>query len=637
MKTKLLGWTLLFLVIGTAFPLSAQQSEADQVNAIKAKAEKGDAEAQYNLGVYYDNGQGVAKDEIEAVNWYRKAAEQNNVSAQYNLGVSYAFGQGVAKNELEAVKWFRKAADQNHAAAQYNLGFCYLNGRGLAKDGVEAVKWYRRAAEQNYATAQNAVGDCYANGEGVVKDEVMAVGWYRKAAEQSYSEAEFNLGVCYRNGQGVAKDETQAVEWFRKAAEQNFVQAQSNLGICYYSGQGVAKDQIEAVKWYRKAALQNYATAQYNLGICYASGQGVAKDEVEAYKWFLLAAGQGNESAKKNVAVAESRLTRKQIAEGRKLARDFKPLKLPSVLPNSPGIQTSAQQSEIERKQLASIRAKAEKGDAESQLELASVFYLGKFGVSEDNVEAVKWCRKAADQGFADAQYRLGNFYFKGEGVAKDGVVANEWFRKSAEQNYAAGQYMLGLAFAQGDDARKDYVEAYKWVLLAAANGDDSAKQYMKHGILEAEMSPEQITEGQKLAREFKPRKAPRPGTAVSDSDLFDSRPLATGTGFFISEDGFLISNAHVIEGATQIRLLTSAGLIDAKVVQVDAANDLALLKAVGRFAPLPIIASRTVNLGGTVAAVGFPNIGLQGFSPKLPKEKSRRCPARRMTRAIFK
>jgi S1-C subfamily serine protease len=81
-----------------------------------------------------------------------------------------------------------------------------------------------------------------------------------------------------------------------------------------------------------------------------------------------------------------------------------------------------------------------------------------------------------------------------------------------------------------------------------------------------------------------------------------------------------LISNYHVVKDATKIRLVTSAGLIDAKVVSVDAANDLALLKAEGRFAPLPIAASRTVNLGGTVATVGFSDIGLQGFAPKLAK-----------------
>jgi S1-C subfamily serine protease len=86
----------------------------------------------------------------------------------------------------------------------------------------------------------------------------------------------------------------------------------------------------------------------------------------------------------------------------------------------------------------------------------------------------------------------------------------------------------------------------------------------------------------------------------------------------FITDDDYLISNYHVVKEATKVRLLTGAGLIDAKVVQVDAANDLALLKADGRFACLPIAASRTVALGGTVATVGFPDIGLQGFAPKL-------------------
>jgi S1-C subfamily serine protease len=88
----------------------------------------------------------------------------------------------------------------------------------------------------------------------------------------------------------------------------------------------------------------------------------------------------------------------------------------------------------------------------------------------------------------------------------------------------------------------------------------------------------------------------------------------------FITDDGYLISNDHVVKGAAKVRLLTGAGLIDAAVVKVDAANDLALLKAMGKFTPLPVAASRGVKLGGTVVTVGFPNIGLQGFSPKLAK-----------------
>jgi S1-C subfamily serine protease len=98
------------------------------------------------------------------------------------------------------------------------------------------------------------------------------------------------------------------------------------------------------------------------------------------------------------------------------------------------------------------------------------------------------------------------------------------------------------------------------------------------------------------------------------------SSPRGSGTGFFISDDGFLVTNEHVVKNATRVRLVTSDGTIDAKVVQVDADNDLALLKATGKFPPLPIAASRAVRLGGTVATIGFPDPLLQGFAPKLAK-----------------
>src|SRR5204862_795676 len=101
---------------------------------------------------------------------------------------------------------------------------------------------------------------------------------------------------------------------------------------------------------------------------------------------------------------------------------------------------------------------------------------------------------------------------------------------------------------------------------------------------------------------------------------IAQTRPESSGTGFFITEDGYLITNEHVAGNGVQVRLVTAAGLLSAKVVKVDAANDLALLKADGKFTPLPVATSRTSRLGNTVATVGFPNIGLQGFAPKLAK-----------------
>ncbi len=187
---------------------------------------------------------------------------------------------------------------------------------------------------------------------------------------------------------------------------------------------------------------------------------------------------------------------------------------------------------------------------------------------------------------FAEAQ-RIWACYHDGQGVAKDHAEAVKWYRKAAEQGNARAQYNLGVCCANGQGVAKDYVEGYKWVLLAAAQGDDGARKSVS--ILEGVMTREQIAEGQKLARDFRPRAAPAPGGDSSAASIVQTRPEISGTGFFITEDGYLITNEHVAGNGAQVRLVTEAGLLAAKIVKVDAANDLALLKVDGRFAALAV------------------------------------------------
>jgi TPR repeat protein len=78
-------------------------------------AELGDVEAQYNLGVMYDEGTGVEQDFVKAAGWYRKAAEQGFLDAQANLGMMYYHGTGVSRDHKEAARWLRKAADRGDA------------------------------------------------------------------------------------------------------------------------------------------------------------------------------------------------------------------------------------------------------------------------------------------------------------------------------------------------------------------------------------------------------------------------------------------------------------------------------------------------------------------------------------------
>ena len=244
--------------------------------------------------------------------------------------------------------------------------------------------------------------------------------------------------------------------------------------------------------------------------------------------------------------------------------------------------------------------------------------YANGQGVVKDYVEAVKWYRKAADQGYAAAQFNLGVTYSDGRGVVKNEVEAVKWYRKAADQGNAKAQTNLGYMYANGRGVVKDEIEGYKWYLLAGAQGDENAKKNIS--IIERAMPPSQRAEGQRLAREWKPVKATAEGKPATAKEVAESKPSGSGTGFFITDDGYIITNQHVAgEGAT-VRLVTAAGSIAAKVVKVDKANDVALLKAEGRFMALPVIPSRGVRLGATAATVGFPNTGLQGFAPKLAR-----------------
>src|SRR6266478_2781597 len=121
-------------------------------------------------------------------------------------------------------------------------------------------------------------------------------------------------------------------------------------------------------------------------------------------------------------------------------------------------VQLAAQQTKADQRPIEQVKAKAEAGDAESQVEFGRRYDKGK-GVPKDQVEAVKWFRKAAEQNLAKAQLNLGLFYFDaGEGVAKDPVEAVKWYRRAVEQNFAGARYNLGICYAHGEGVAKDQV-----------------------------------------------------------------------------------------------------------------------------------------------------------------------------------
>jgi TPR repeat protein len=141
-----------------------------------------------------------------------------------------------------------------------------------------------------------------------------------------------------------------------------------------------------------------------------------------------------------------------------------------------------------------------------------------------------------AEQGNATAQFYLGIRYAKGQGVPKDPAEAVKWCRKAAEQGYAMAQYILGAMYHYGEGVPKNSVTAYMWYNLAATNGLEKAVELRRS--IEQEMTPAQIAEAQRLSAQFVPRKAG--AEAPPETSPTPSTISASGTAFFVSEDGML-------------------------------------------------------------------------------------------------
>lgn len=190
---------------------SLTQSEVEEV---LAKAQSGDAEAQFWVGIMYGEGRLVARDFDKANQWFLKSAEQGYAPAQRMYGLSVR-----ESNFSVAERWLLRAAEQGDADAQNWLGVGYEQNWFGTTDVKEAVKWYQQSADSGNPDAQVELGDKYEHGEGVEQNYHLAADWYRKAAEHvpnlgGAGQGRYRLGLLYMQGLGVPKDYAQAYFWF---------------------------------------------------------------------------------------------------------------------------------------------------------------------------------------------------------------------------------------------------------------------------------------------------------------------------------------------------------------------------------------------------------------------------------------
>jgi TPR repeat protein len=262
---KALTVTAFFLTL-TTIGLAAPATAADHpgMAAFKAgdfavayqvwapMAEKGDANAQANLGILYLRGLGVSKDIEQAMQLFEAAAAKGSGQAEFQLGLMFAKGVGVQQDYAEAMRWYEMAAEQGDPVAGYGIGRLFEEGFGVPQDEHAAAAWYRRAAEKGIAPAQFNLSQMIVKGKGGEKrDDAEAFALCRKAAEQGYGKAAVVLATMYERGQGVEANAEQALFWSDVAAryQEKVSERQRAALVSKLTPEVVARAQKSAGAW----------------------------------------------------------------------------------------------------------------------------------------------------------------------------------------------------------------------------------------------------------------------------------------------------------------------------------------------------------------------------------------------------
>lgn len=295
---------------------AAAGSEEVSVAGLTKKAESGDAESQYKLGLMYYEGEAVPKDFKKSFQWCEKAALQGHAKAMHSMGFLYFKGDGVPKDLRMAYAYFTNSAARGFEMAK---GWGESTGRSLSpKDLAEAKEFARKISERvsaNEKKARQAPAGPQAAAPGGA-----SIADLTKKAESGDAAAQLRLGKMYNLAEGVGRDYAAAFKWMEKAALSGVAEAQFRLGDMYHFGEGVGEDEKKAAAWYEKAAMQGYALAQFALGDLCFEGRGVAADKKKAYALMVLCSYSvgGAPRYKEKIALA---MNAAEIAEGEALAK----------------------------------------------------------------------------------------------------------------------------------------------------------------------------------------------------------------------------------------------------------------------------------------------------------------------------
>jgi len=403
-------------------------------------AERGDARAQFNLGVIHFNAQSVPHDPMKAVQWYRAAADQGYGPAQAGLAFMYETGQGVLQNYIEAYKWSTLAARNGveGGEARETLAAKMTAGQ-IAEAEQAAAVWRPLIAE----TTPDPGGEA-----GALAASIAPTREQVRETQRLLDELGFDVGPA----DGITGPRTRAA--IRDYQDQNGLPDTGVVTVGFI-------DQLKTGK----------------------SGDDPAQSEEQVAV---------REPEAPREPVRQAPVTKKPPVSARdcdRLAAHPADVTLPLGVSGVPFQDIDAGRA-IEACELA-LAANA--GDARYQLQLARSLHR-----AERIEEAVTYYQQAGLQGHPLAQKNLGFAYANGLGVTLDYAKAAQWHHMAADQGDSDAQHNLGYLYAGGRGVGQDFIQAHMWYNIAAAHSSPGAAE--KRDALAGRMTNREIAEAEARA-----------------------------------------------------------------------------------------------------------------------------------------
>ena len=340
------------------------------------------------------------------------------------------------------------------------FGICDVNAVNLKmiekykkeNNATALVRTLAMMAQEGDSDAAFELSGYYYNGEfGVSLSDTLSLKYALMAAQRGHIEAQCKVANNYLQGIGSNKSVSEAIERYEKAVEQGSVEANYNLGLIYYSGvkNQLEKSYAQAVQYFLNASKSNYKVSNFYVAKC------------------MIYLGQNEDALNYfNKTVLQSDgieiLKAKDWYEFALLLIDFSP-----------------NDNRIEEYFLKS----AEKDYPEAQSHLGWLYCKGKYGINKNEIEGVKWIRKAANANDSLGQKLMGDCYKNGIVVNPNNILALSWYKKAALQGHEGALKEL-ISLLEDEIIYHPYNYLSKEVKIAikqaADNGMKKAKRFVK-------------------------------------------------------------------------------------------------------------------------------------------------------------